>query len=119
MSTKHRTRPPLPTPTPTRSCVLRLGGWLSRGRWKGGEGERGGAHPRLSCRVLPALPPSCLWRADPDLIICGKLPGIAIARVGPRHDGQCVGYACDSFVNPAVLARICDECNYGSFEGRW
>ena len=56
--------------------------------------------------------------ADPDLIICGKLPGIAIARVGPRHDGQCVGYACDSFVNPAVLARICDECNYGSFEGR-
>lgn len=56
--------------------------------------------------------------SDPDLIICGKLPGIAIARVGPRHDGQCVGYACDSFVNPAVLARICDECNYGSFEGR-
>ena len=54
----------------------------------------------------------------PDLIICGKLPGIAIARVGPRHDGQCVGYACDSFVNPAVLARICEECNYGSFEGR-
>ena len=29
-----------------------------------------------------------------------------------------MGYACDSFVNPAVLARICDECNYGSFEGR-
>ena len=64
---------------------------------------------------MPAPPRRVL--ADPDLIICGKLPGIAIARVGPRHDGQCVGYGCDSFVNPAVLARICDECNYGSFEG--
>lgn len=67
----------------------------------------------LLCAAFAAV-----WPVDPDLIICGKLPGIAIARVGPRHDGQCVGYACDSFVNPAVLARICDECNYGSFEGR-
>jgi PHD finger-like domain-containing protein 5A len=83
-------------------------------------------HPdRPACTALPGAktprnsPPAVLpWLADPDLIICGKLPGIAIARVGPRHDGQCVGYACDSFVNPAVLARICDECNYGSFEGR-
>ena len=31
-------------------------------------------------------------------------------------DGKCV--ICDSFVNPAVLVRVCDECNYGSFEGR-
>jgi PHD finger-like domain-containing protein 5A len=31
-------------------------------------------------------------------------------------DGKCV--ICDSFVNPQTLVHICDECNYGSFEGR-
>ncbi len=31
-------------------------------------------------------------------------------------DGKCV--ICDSFVNPNTLVHICDECNYGSFEGR-
>ena len=25
---------------------------------------------------------------------------------------------CDSFVRPATLVRICDECNYGSYQGR-
>ena len=31
-------------------------------------------------------------------------------------DGRCVN--CDSFVRPATLVRICDECNYGSQQGR-
>ena len=31
-------------------------------------------------------------------------------------DGKCV--ICDSFVNPQTLVHICDECNYGSYEGR-
>ena len=31
-------------------------------------------------------------------------------------DGKCV--ICDSFVNPQELVHICDECNYGSYEGR-
>jgi len=31
-------------------------------------------------------------------------------------DGRCV--ICDSFVRPATLVRICDECNYGSHQGR-
>ena len=31
-------------------------------------------------------------------------------------DGKCV--ICDSFVNLQTLVHICDECNYGSFEGR-
>lgn len=31
-------------------------------------------------------------------------------------DGKCV--ICDSFVNPHTLVHVCDECNYGSFEGR-
>lgn len=29
-------------------------------------------------------------------------------------DGKCV--VCDSYVRPCTLVRICDECNYGSFE---
>lgn len=31
-------------------------------------------------------------------------------------DGRCP--ICDSYVRPATLVRICDECNYGSYEGR-
>ena len=31
-------------------------------------------------------------------------------------DGKCV--ICDSYVRPCTLVRICDECNYGSYEGR-
>jgi PHD finger-like domain-containing protein 5A len=52
----------------------------------------------------------------PDLILCRKQPGIAIGRLCERHDGQCV--ICDSFVRPCTLVRVCDECNYGSFQGR-
>lgn len=25
---------------------------------------------------------------------------------------------CDSYVRPATLVRVCDECNYGSYSGR-
>ncbi|OZC06051.1 PHF5-like protein [Onchocerca flexuosa] len=31
-------------------------------------------------------------------------------------DGRCV--ICDSYVRPCTLVRICDECNYGSYQGR-
>jgi PHD finger-like domain-containing protein 5A len=34
----------------------------------------------------------------------------------PSGDGKCP--ICDSYVRPATLVRICDECNYGSYEGR-
>lgn len=50
----------------------------------------------------------------PDLVFCRKQPGIALGRLCEKHDGQCV--ICDSYVRPHVLVRICDECNYGSFE---
>lgn len=33
---------------------------------------------------------------------------------GAAGDGKCV--VCDSYVRPCTLVRICDECNYGSFE---
>ena len=31
-------------------------------------------------------------------------------------DGKCA--ICDSYVRPCTLVRICDECNYGSYQGR-
>ena len=34
----------------------------------------------------------------------------------PPGDGKCV--ICDSYVRPNTLVRICDECNYGSYQGR-
>ena len=52
----------------------------------------------------------------PDLVYCRKQPGIAIGRLCEKCDGKCV--ICDSLVRPHVLVHICDECNYGSFEGR-
>ncbi|KAG9320946.1 hypothetical protein KVV02_007694 [Mortierella alpina] len=62
----------------------------------------------------------------PDLIMCRKQPGIAIGRLCEKCDGKCV--ICDSegqttnpayrYVRPVTLVRICDECNYGSFQGR-
>ena len=52
----------------------------------------------------------------PDLIMCRKQPGIAIGRLCEKCDGKCV--VCDSYVRPCTLVRICDECNYGSYEGR-
>ena len=31
-------------------------------------------------------------------------------------DGKCV--ICDTYVRPYTLVHICDECNYGSYQGR-
>ena len=68
----------------------------------------------------------------PDLIFCRKQPGVAIGRLCDKcksifsvfrclnhlfpGDGRCV--ICDSYVRPCTLVRICDECNYGSYQGR-
>ena len=52
----------------------------------------------------------------PDLVFCRKQPGISLGRLCEKCDGKCV--ICDSYVRPHVLVHICDECNYGSFEGR-
>ena len=69
----------------------------------------------------------------PDLIFCRKqagklqqqnhatksatkLLGVAIGRLCDKCDGRCV--ICDSYVRPSTLVRICDECNYGSFQVR-
>ncbi|KAB5541122.1 hypothetical protein DKX38_014096 [Salix brachista] len=59
---------------------------------------------------------SNMAKHQPDLIMCRKQPGIAIGRLCEKDDGKCV--ICDSLVHPCTLVRICDECNYGSFQGR-
>lgn len=53
---------------------------------------------------------------NPDLVFCRKQPGIAIGRLCEKDDGKCV--ICDSYVRPATLVHVCDECNYGQYEGR-
>lgn len=63
--------------------------------------------------VTAALP---MAKHHPDLIMCRKQPGISVGRLCEKCDGKCP--ICDSYVRPNTLVRICDECNYGSFQGR-
>lgn len=39
---------------------------------------------------------------------------LAIGRLCEKCDGKCP--ICDSYVRPYTLVRICDECNYGSYQ---
>ena len=43
--------------------------------------------------------------------LCGVEEGLRVSIAG---DGKCV--VCDSYVRPCTLVRICDECNYGSYQ---
>jgi PHD finger-like domain-containing protein 5A len=70
------------------------------------------------CRKQPGIGKllssfSCRWISVTLLCICVD---VAIGRLCEKHDGICV--ICDSYVRPHVMVHICDECNYGSFEGR-
>nr|XP_023863120.1 PHD finger-like domain-containing protein 5A isoform X1 [Salvelinus alpinus] len=56
------------------------------------------------------LPYSC------SLTVCSIVYFSAIGRLCEKCDGKCV--ICDSYVRPCTLVRICDECNYGSYQGR-
>ena len=66
-----------------------------------------------------------LSRARPGSARCGipapklthaRHPITAIGRLCIKCDGKCP--ICDSYVRPCTLVRVCDECNYGSFQGR-
>ena len=79
---------------------------------------------------------SSMAKHHPDLIFCRKQAGVAIGkclvdnlhnqtqqifafptpagRLCEKCDGKCV--ICDSYVRPCTLVRICDECNYGSYQ---
>lgn len=61
-------------------------------------------------------PPGRMAKHHPDLIMCRKQPGISVGRLCEKCDGKCP--ICDSYVRPCTLVRICDECNYGSYQGR-
>ncbi|KAA0151722.1 hypothetical protein FNF27_02467 [Cafeteria roenbergensis] len=54
-------------------------------------------------------------RHQTDLVLCRKLPGISTGMLCARHEGVCV--ICDSYARPHRVARICDECDYGSMKG--
>ena len=49
----------------------------------------------------------CMLQGNEKYVICNCLLS---------GDGKCV--ICDSYVRPCTLVRICDECNYGSYQGR-
>ncbi|KAF2545148.1 hypothetical protein F2Q70_00019547 [Brassica cretica] len=76
----------------------------------------GGSGSLESREVRKSLVSAAMAKHHPDLIMCRKQPGIAIGRLCEKCDGKCV--VCDSYVRPCTLVRICDECNYGSFQGR-
>ena len=63
-------------------------------------------HP---CALLPPL-------AEHHSCLHPCLYGAAVGRLCEKCDGKCP--ICDSYVRPCVLVRICDECNYGSYQGR-
>lgn len=46
-----------------------------------------------------------------DVIRCGRRTGISRGRLCFKCDGKCV--ACESYVNAAVEARVCEECAAG------
>ncbi|XP_053834810.1 PHD finger-like domain-containing protein 5A isoform X1 [Vidua macroura] len=98
----------------------------------GGGGGGGGGAARATRSSLPLLcsfyfplfsvPRRALWiqqhlGASFWLRDKSYLPGYAsIGRLCEKCDGKCV--ICDSYVRPCTLVRICDECNYGSYQGR-
>ena len=55
-------------------------------------------------------------RHHPDLVMCRKLPGIAVGKLCEKCDGRCV--ICDSYVRPEAIVRICDECIFGNNRDR-
>jgi hypothetical protein len=59
---------------------------------------------------LPARKPCC------RMLTIRCCCAAAIGRLCEKCDGKCP--ICDSYVRPATLVRVCDECNYGSYEGR-
>lgn len=55
-------------------------------------------------------------RHHSDLVFCRKLPGIAIGKLCEKCDGRCP--ICDSYVIPTTQVRICNECNFGTNQGK-
>lgn len=55
------------------------------------------------------------------MLICSDWPSLRemlfpLTQRNVVGDGKCV--ICDTYVRPCTLVHICDECNYGSYQGR-
>lgn len=72
-----------------------------------------GKGPSLATCMLPGTAVAPPLTPLPCLL---HPPRAAIGRLCEKCDGKCP--ICDSYVRPATLVRVCDECNYGSYEGR-
>lgn len=66
-----------------------------------------------NCREQVRLTPDVLRLAIGRLCEKCELWKVRVWCVG---DGKCV--ICDTYVRPYTLVHICDECNYGSYQGR-
>ena len=95
-------------------CVPGLGGGGGGDERSAGDGPAPLRVERGTCGRTDRA--SEMAKHQTDLIMCMKQPGVAIGRLCEKCDGKCV--ICDSYVRPCTLVRICDECNYGSYEGR-
>lgn len=88
-------------------------------------------HPDLiMCRKQPGIGKPCSFDLTPSFRILHtflthplaffffsrSLSTPAIGRLCEKCDGKCV--ICDSYVRPQQLVRVCEECNYGSMQGR-
>ncbi|KAM4783823.1 PHD finger-like domain-containing protein 5A isoform 1-T1 [Cyanocitta cristata] len=94
-----------------------------------GGGRRSGARRPLLSPSLPLSIPLSLSPSFPFIFLLFCRPAVrygsssiwehlfgSIGRLCEKCDGKCV--ICDSYVRPCTLVRICDECNYGSYQGR-
>lgn len=51
-----------------------------------------------------------------DIVQCMKRSGLNRAHLCSKCDGKCP--ACDSYVNQAKEARVCDDCSFGTLSER-
>lgn len=58
--------------------------------------------------------PCNMSRHHPDLVMCRKQAGRTVGRLCERCEDKCV--ICDSLGSGRTAVRICDECNYGSYQ---
>ena len=79
-------------------------------------GDRHRPAVREMCEPPSRPAPRPALRAPPSPACSRAIHVLRSRSVSTPGDGKCV--ICDSYVRPATLVRVCDECNYGSYAGR-
>ncbi len=76
--------------------------------------------PVPQTHLFPSNTYTAIGRLCERCMLCMQAPMLCMRHPSHPHiltgDGKCV--ICDSHVRPATLVRVCDECNYGSYQGR-